>query len=103
MKIQRNFVNINATIKHIICSICQEIFHEPTRLSCGHTFCKDCIINFKKYTENCPICRKDLVLKCNCSGCIEHNTFDSKDLITQNIINDLEVYCNNESKIQILF
>jgi len=99
MKVQRNFVNITGTIKHIICSICQEIFDEPIRLFCGHTFCKACIINFKKYTENCPICRKDLVLKCNCSCCNELNAFGSRDLITQNIINDLDVYCNNESKL----
>ena len=101
MKKLRKFVNSGLVSKHIICSICQEIFDEPVRLYCCHTFCKNCILSFKQYTNNCPICRADLKLKCECQNCIDTNNFNSKDLITLNIVNDLEVYCNNKGKLKI--
>nr|XP_054755966.1 tripartite motif-containing protein 5-like [Lytechinus pictus] len=45
------------------CSICLEIFDDPTILGCGHTFCRKCLGNYDKrrkaYNDmECPICKQ---------------------------------------------
>jgi hypothetical protein len=39
------------------CVICLEVFVEPTSLDCGHTFCSNCITDWKKLNYSCPTCR----------------------------------------------
>ena len=29
---------------HLKCIICQEVFNNPVSLTCGHTYCKNCIL-----------------------------------------------------------
>lgn len=81
-KIERKFVNINLISRHLMCTICQEVFDEPNRINCGHTFCKDCLTSWIDKSNKCPMCRlafkkEDL----------------HRDLIAFNIISDLEVTC----------
>ena len=84
--IERNFINSEKISQHLQCSICSLVFNNPMRLDCGHTFCYKCIMNLvMKYNKLCPICRVSIK-----EGCI------SRDLLAFNIINDLEVTCNNE-------
>ena len=42
------------------CSICKDTIHERSliRLSCKHYFHKDCINEWFKIRNNCPLCRK---------------------------------------------
>ena len=48
------------------CSICLEGKQDELRLSCGHSFCRKCILEwFKEHHHNCPYCRKE-------SGAISH-------------------------------
>ncbi len=46
------------------CSICNELFAFAATVSCGHSFCEECIEEWKAKKEegrpNCPICRKDI-------------------------------------------
>ena len=42
------------------CSICLEVFKLPIVLSCGHTFCRNCIENQKKNSSKCPLCRTQI-------------------------------------------
>lgn len=56
----------------------------------SHTFCEECINGWMKSPHSlkdklCPICRKKIIIE---------NI--SRDLIAYNIINDMEVYCNNK-------
>ena len=84
-KIIPKFVNISNVSKHLYCCICEEIFRKPIRIKeCGHVFCKLCLKKWVKYNKNCPLCRKLFDFK---------NT--RRDIIAYNIINDLEVFCNN--------
>jgi hypothetical protein len=81
-KIERNFVNLNLISRHLICTICQEVFDDPSRINCGHTFCRDCLVSWIDKSNKCPMCRvpvkkEDL----------------HRDLIAFNIISDLEVTC----------
>lgn len=51
--------------KEITCVICHEVFIEPTSLSCGHSFCKDCLDwwweqPYKRGAKDCPTCRMQL-------------------------------------------
>ena len=42
-------------LNDFICAVCLELPLEPSTLSCGHTFCIDCV-----KTTDCPICRTTL-------------------------------------------
>ena len=42
---------------HLQCPICMEVFIMATSLNCGHTFCQDCIVDWRKKTKQCPVCR----------------------------------------------
>jgi len=46
-------------LKHIpSCDICQMgIIHDPTKLSCGHTYHAPCIDNWRADNVSCPICK----------------------------------------------
>lgn len=83
-KDQRYFVEKEKIEKYLTCSICQDIFDEPFRITCGHTFCKKCLNQWEKKSENdvCPLCREEYIS--NLSG---------KDLIAQSMINDSIVTC----------
>lgn len=53
-------------LEHLVnCAICSNELCEPTTMSCGHSFCRVCTINwcfvYKNY--NCPICRCPLADK----------------------------------------
>ena len=43
----------------LLCTICQDVFSDPMRVSCGHSFCKKCLEDW--YTSSrkseCPTCR----------------------------------------------
>lgn len=44
--------------KHLICSICMDLFQNPVTTACGHTFCKNCLdCNFEYNDRVCPLCK----------------------------------------------
>lgn len=58
----------------------------------SHTFCEECIKSWLNSLNTakekvCPICRNKVT-----------KTSMSRDLIAFNIINDMNVYCNNSGK-----
>jgi len=82
----RNFLNPEHVSEFLFCSICHEIFNNPLRLDCGHTFCFNCLNTLRKNSNFCPICNQNII-----------DSLISRDLLAFNIINDLEVFCNNEN------
>ncbi|CAK85595.1 unnamed protein product (macronuclear) [Paramecium tetraurelia] len=86
IKQERNFVNEHSISKYLKCTICSAVFDEPTRLKCGHTFCKPCIVFWLKDHPNCPQCRANTKQK----------DFQS-DRIAAGIISELAVYCLNRN------
>jgi len=85
-KINPKFVNQSIS-RYLYCCICDEIFNNPIRIKeCGHTFCKTCLKKWAKINKHCPLCRKEFNIK---------NI--KRDNIAYNIINDLEVFCNNDN------
>ncbi|ORY06271.1 hypothetical protein K493DRAFT_23152 [Basidiobolus meristosporus CBS 931.73] len=39
------------------CQICYRILFEPLTTSCGHTFCKECLLRTTDHSSRCPTCR----------------------------------------------
>jgi hypothetical protein len=39
------------------CPICQDAYREPTKLTCGHIFCNDCLSEWFERERTCPMCR----------------------------------------------
>ncbi|CAD8078980.1 unnamed protein product [Paramecium primaurelia] len=85
-KLERNFVNENLISKYLKCIICSAVFDEPTRLRCGHTFCKLCISQWLNDHSTCPECRSEAKRK----------NFQI-DRIAAGIISELDVYCSNKN------
>lgn len=63
--------NASQLRKELCCAICHEPFYQPLSLTCGHSFCRDCLQwwlnHYSKQSDEhgtCPTCRKDLI----CSG-----------------------------------
>ena len=83
-KEQINFLEKEKLEKYLSCPICQELFEEPTRISCGHTFCNKCIVQWEKKSRNfqCPLCRESY-----------EPAYSGKDLLAQNMLNDANVTC----------
>ena len=53
--------------KEITCGICHEHYNEPKKLSCGHLFCKQCILELAQKDGvdkqfHCPECGEQVVL-----------------------------------------
>eukprot|EP00397_Hematodinium_sp_SG-2012_P026547 GEMP01027819.1.p1 GENE.GEMP01027819.1~~GEMP01027819.1.p1 ORF type:complete len:344 (+),score=70.76 GEMP01027819.1:303-1334(+) len=40
------------------CSLCLKLLLDPLSVSCGHTFCRQCINRSQEYRTACPMCRK---------------------------------------------
>ena len=50
---------------HLQCSICTELILGATSIDCGHTYCEECIEQWREKRgegeiQNCPICRADI-------------------------------------------
>ena len=43
------------------CTICLETCKDPYALKCKHVFCTDCIIEWLKNADTCPICRSNII------------------------------------------
>jgi len=55
-------VNVPAVIVgHLECSVCLETLNKPMTVSpCMHSFCKACIEEYRKFNNNCPMCRQTI-------------------------------------------
>ena len=54
----------NTTVpENLQCPLCFDLFEKATLLTCGHTFCKKCLVDYDKTQAtsefmSCPLCRK---------------------------------------------
>lgn len=83
--------------EHLNCPICQQPYMSPMTTLCGHTFCKNCIIECLKSSNGlpnegfCPLDRTPL------NGCNVQDLFPAP-LIISNMIDDLNVFCLNKDR-----
>jgi len=45
-------------LQELTCTVCFDLYYEPTTLRCGHTFCSECIQKSISRKKECPICRE---------------------------------------------
>jgi len=45
-------------LQELTCTVCFDVYYEPTTLRCGHTFCRECIEKSISRKKECPICRE---------------------------------------------
>lgn len=90
--------------EHLQCSICLHLLNQPTTLSCGHSYCLDCLKkNMSSTNKNCPDCRFPLPLLDSLKKCIKLTS------IIENLVvkcpshkYDPEKNCKEELKIKDL-
>ncbi|XP_004210207.2 E3 ubiquitin-protein ligase LNX isoform X1 [Hydra vulgaris] len=87
MEEARHFLNPESVSVHLYCSVCQDVFREPFRAPCGHSFCKECINSWLSQSQTCPEDRKPINQKQL-----------HYDFILANIIGDQMVACPFRSK-----
>ncbi|XP_077305508.1 RING finger protein 151 [Lithobates pipiens] len=44
----------------LLCSICHGVLRCPVMVSCGHIFCRKCILQWLKRQQTCPCCRTEV-------------------------------------------
>ncbi|OCT64428.1 RING finger protein 151 [Xenopus laevis] len=44
----------------LLCSICHGVMRCPVMISCGHIFCRNCIMQWLKRQRTCPCCRTEV-------------------------------------------
>lgn len=97
-------VTYKSPTEHLNCPICQQPFINPFTTICGHTFCKECILEcFKMSKENIRQTHENE--SHNLKGCcpLDRTPLDSTNvndlfptpLIISNLIDDLRVICLN--------
>ncbi|XP_070711296.1 uncharacterized protein [Pempheris klunzingeri] len=58
---QASPIETTALEKHLMCTICMDLFVNPVTTTCGHSFCKECLDrNFKFNDMMCPLCKDHL-------------------------------------------
>ncbi|KAL5388403.1 hypothetical protein DPSP01_002978 [Paraphaeosphaeria sporulosa] len=50
----------DATQKELDCLVCYNMMLDPTTTSCGHTFCRRCLVRVMDHSSICPVCRRGL-------------------------------------------
>ena len=67
---------------YLICTICYDILHDAVVLSCGHTFCRKCIMRVIDLNKKCPLDSIEM-----CSDLIFPNYF------AREVIDNLRIHC----------
>ncbi|OAF69222.1 hypothetical protein A3Q56_03044 [Intoshia linei] len=81
----RDFIDNDKISQALFCAICRDVFMDPIRIPCGHTYCQKCLSLWMKSKSNCPECRANIIKK-----------FIHKDFIIQSIIEEKhKVFCTN--------
>ncbi|KAM3178270.1 hypothetical protein ACTXT7_002910 [Hymenolepis weldensis] len=79
---ERRFARPDKISPHLFCVICSEVFKNPYRAPCGHSYCYMCITKWMETAKICPVDRKCISLKQ-----MHH------DFILESIIGDYTVAC----------
>ena len=51
-----------STHREVDCQVCYALMLDPVTTSCGHTFCRKCLMRVLDHAEHCPMCRRQLLI-----------------------------------------
>lgn len=72
--------------ENFMCKVCNNVFKHPTADSCGHTFCRKCLVKLIETKSKCPV--SDQALNAD---------YKSKNWAVNQMLDGAEKYCENES------
>ena len=82
------YFNRSSISESLICSVCQEVFTKPMRISCGHTFCEGCLEDWMRVCRHdqstCPTCRQGIIVAAT-----------HRDLLALDFLEREEVFCSH--------
>ncbi|THV02404.1 hypothetical protein K435DRAFT_717241 [Dendrothele bispora CBS 962.96] len=83
-----NFNYVDGVNPNLLCCICRMPFNDPfTTQTCGHTFCRDCILQSLDHVYQCPIDRQALTA----------DDLKPADSIIRSLVDELVVECTNQT------
>ncbi|CAM4452987.1 unnamed protein product [Leuciscus chuanchicus] len=98
--------------EELSCPVCTELFTDPVLLSCGHSFCRQCINDHwtSSRSRNCPVCRQlspqqpvsNLSLRNTCESYLrENNTRKERDRehVCQIHGEKIELFCQTDEQV----
>ncbi|XDV16681.1 hypothetical protein PO909_016283, partial [Leuciscus waleckii] len=98
--------------EELSCPVCTELFTDPVLLSCGHSFCRQCINDHwtSSRSRNCPVCRQlspqqpvsNLSLRNTCESYLrENNTRKERDRehFCQIHGEKIELFCQTDEQV----
>ena len=97
------FIDLNEReAKHLICSICLNIFNDALRSECEHTFCKSCVKQWIDSNHSyCPECRKNFAIRKRTNSSRNDNNLVfiknylfKRSLLINNLINEMQIKCD---------
>ncbi|XDV16699.1 hypothetical protein PO909_016294, partial [Leuciscus waleckii] len=93
------------------CPVCTELFTDPVLLSCGHSFCRQCINDHwtSSRSRNCPVCRQlspqqpvsNLSLRNTCESYLRENNTrkENGELECQTHRKMIELFCQTDEQV----
>ncbi|CAM4453644.1 unnamed protein product [Leuciscus chuanchicus] len=98
--------------EELSCPVCTELFTDPVLLSCGHSFCRQCINDHwtSSRSRNCPVCRQlspqqpvsNLSLRNTCESYLrENNTRKERERehVCQIHGEKIELFCQTDEQV----
>ncbi|XP_042366846.1 nuclear factor 7, ovary-like [Plectropomus leopardus] len=87
----------------LCCPVCQDVFQDPVVLSCGHSFCKDCLKSWwtQKQTQECPVCKRrssrepplSMALKSLCESVLQERDQRASEALCSLHSEKLKLFC----------
>ncbi len=82
------------------CKVCHELMYDARTIKCGHTFCHDCLSNFKE--KICPICHKSYNLIPQTNETINDFLKKRKRDQSADCMNEIQKYSKTESNMNVI-
>jgi hypothetical protein len=114
LDVSKLLIDVNS-IKDYICTLCKGIIKQPRQDTCGHIFCKACIIHYSNtYPNTCPITNANygknelseikfvenilnkILTKCKHDNCDWSGMLQDLDFHIQNECSERTVNCSNQ-------
>ncbi|XP_036927418.1 tripartite motif-containing protein 35-like [Acanthopagrus latus] len=96
--------------ENLLCPVCYDVFKDPVLLTCGHSFCNNCLQRWwkEKTTPECPLCKRrskqwdpprNLALKNLCEAFLLERTSTSPAALCSLHAEKLKLFCLDHQQL----